>query len=63
MPFRHVVCGNGDHGAARLSTFEARLPEGKIDRRETYVLGCTGHPSRHSIVKSRGVRSELAQMR
>ena len=35
MPFRHEVCGIGDHGAARLSTFVARLPEGKIDRRET----------------------------
>ena len=63
MPFGHEVCGIVDHGAARMSTFVARLPEGKIDRRETYVLGCTEHPSRHSVVKSRSVRSELAQVR
>jgi hypothetical protein len=63
MPFGHEVCGIGDNGAARLSTFVARLPEGKIDRRETYVLGCTEHPSRHSVMRSLGVRSELAQVR
>jgi len=63
MPFRHEVCGFVDHWAARLSTFVARLPEGKIDRRETYVLGCTEHPSRHSVVRPRIVRSELAQVR
>jgi hypothetical protein len=45
MPFGHEVCGIVDHRVARLSTFVARLPEGKIDRRETYVLGCTEHPS------------------
>jgi hypothetical protein len=63
MPFGHEVCGIGDHWAARMSTFVARLPEGKIDRRETYVLGCTEHPSRHSVISSRIVRLKLAQVR
>ena len=63
MPFGHEVCGIVDHRAARLGTFVARLPEGKIDRRETYVLGCTEHPSRHSVLENTEVRSKLAQVR
>jgi len=63
MPFGHEVCVIVDHRAARLSTFVARLPEGKIDRRETYVLGCTEHPSPHSVLENTEVKSKLAQVR
>jgi hypothetical protein len=44
--FQALTCVVDDYRVARLSTCVARLPEGKIDRRETYVLGCTEHPGR-----------------